>query len=123
MTHALRGCHSAAKKKTDLTVRIPPLPPPPAILPLSGHVLVCPQNHAKQKNSILKGILELCPDVYKLVTIFFFPLSRCVACSIKGPDGKTAGQLAEAIAAAAVANCLCLSSFLRSKWLHMHLNT
>jgi hypothetical protein len=111
------------KKKTDLTVRIPPLPPPPAILPLSGHVLVCPQNHAKQKNSILKRILELCPDMYKLVTIFLFPLSCCWACSIKGPDGKTAGQLAEAIAAAAVANCLCLSSFLQSKWLHMHLNT
>jgi len=39
---------------------------------------------------------------------FFFPLSCCGACSIKGPDGKTAGQLAEAIAASAVSNCLCL---------------
>ena len=58
-------------KKNGPKVRIPPLPPPPAILPLSGHVLVCPQHHAKQKNSILKRILELCPDMYKLVTIFF----------------------------------------------------
>ena len=106
MTHALRGCHSAAKKKSGPKVRTSPLPPPPAILPLSGHVLVCPQNHAKQKNSILKRILELCPDMYKLVTIFF-PFSCWWACSIKGPDGKTAGQLAEAIAASAVANCHC----------------